>query len=70
VDLLVGTGGTPERVLAACALRCVGGEIFGRRIARDDAEKRAAFEGGYDPGRVLTTSDLVSGDTCSSPPPE
>jgi fructose-1,6-bisphosphatase II len=45
VDLLVGTGGTPERVLAACGLRCVGGEIFGRRIARDDAEKRAAFEG-------------------------
>ena len=36
VDLLVGVGGTPEGVLAACALRCLGGEMFGRLIARDD----------------------------------
>jgi fructose-1,6-bisphosphatase II len=62
VDLLVGTGGTPEGVLAACALRCLGGEMFGRLIARDDDERAAAVAGGYDLDRVLTASDLVSGD--------
>jgi fructose-1,6-bisphosphatase II len=62
VDLLVGTGGTPEGVLAACALRCLGGEMLGRLIARDDAERKAALDGGYDLNRILTTSDLVSGD--------
>jgi fructose-1,6-bisphosphatase II len=62
VDLLVGTGGTPEGVLAACALRCLGGEMLGRLIARDDTERQAALEGGYDLERILTTSDLVSSD--------
>jgi fructose-1,6-bisphosphatase II len=62
VDLLVGVGGTPEGVLAACALRCLGGELIGRLIARDDTERRAALEAGYDLERVLTTRDLVSGD--------
>jgi fructose-1,6-bisphosphatase II len=62
VDLLAGTGGTPEGVLAACALRCLGGEMLGRLIARDDAERRAALDGGYDLDRILTTADLVSGD--------
>ena len=62
VDLLAGTGGTPEGVLAACALRCLGGEILGRLIARDDTERRAALDGGYDLDRILTTVDLVSGD--------
>jgi fructose-1,6-bisphosphatase II len=62
VDLLAGTGGTPEGVLAACALRCLGGEMLGRLIARDDTERRAALEGGYDLDRILTTMDLVSGD--------
>jgi fructose-1,6-bisphosphatase II len=62
VDLLVGVGGTPEGVLAACALRCLGGEIFGRLIARDDAERAAILDAGYDLDQVLTTSDLVSGD--------
>ncbi len=62
VDLLVGTGGTPEGVLAACALRCMGGEMFGRLIARDDAERRAILDAGYDLDRVLSTHDLVSGD--------
>jgi fructose-1,6-bisphosphatase II len=62
VDALMGTGGTPEGVLAACALRCLGGEMLGRLIARDETERRAALEGGYDLNRVLTTSDLVSGD--------
>ena len=62
VDLLVGVGGTPEGVLAACALRCLGGELIGRLIARDDTERRAALEAGFDLKRILTTEDLVSGD--------
>jgi fructose-1,6-bisphosphatase II len=62
VDVLAGTGGTPEGVLAACALRCLGGEMLGRLIARDDTERRAALDGGYDLDRILTTVDLVSGD--------
>ena len=62
VDLLVGVGGTPEGVLAACALRCLGGELIGRLIARDATERRAALEAGFDLNRILTTEDLVSGD--------
>jgi fructose-1,6-bisphosphatase II len=62
VDLLIGTGGTPEGVLAACALRCLGGEILGRLVTRDDDERRAALDAGYDLDAVLTTTDLVSGD--------
>jgi fructose-1,6-bisphosphatase II len=54
VDLLVGVGGTPEGVLAACALRCLGGEMLGQLIAILDA--------GYDLSRILTTTDLVAGD--------
>jgi fructose-1,6-bisphosphatase II len=62
VDLLVGTGGTPEGVLAACALRCLGGEILGQLIARSDTERNAILDAGYDLERQLRTSDLVSGD--------
>ena len=62
VDLLVGVGGTPEGVLAACALRCLGGELIGRLLARDETERRAALEAGFDLERILTTEDLVSGD--------
>jgi fructose-1,6-bisphosphatase II len=62
VDLLIGIGGTPEGVLAACALRCLGGELVGRLIARDEDERRAILDAGFDLDRVLTTQDLVSGD--------
>ena len=62
IDLLVGTGGTPEGVLAACALRCLGGQILGRLIGRDDDERRALLDAGYDLEAILTTTDLVSGD--------
>lgn len=62
VDVLVGIGGTPEGVLAACALRCLGGTMFGRVVARDDAEKSAILDAGFDLNRVLKTEDLVSGD--------
>ena len=62
VDLLVGVGGTPEGVLAACALRCLGGEMIGRLIGRDEAERRAVLDAGFDLDQILTTQDLVSGD--------
>ena len=62
VDLLVGIGGTPEGVLAACALRCLGGEMFGQLVARDDAEQKAILDAGFDLDAHLTTTDLVAGD--------
>ncbi len=60
VDLLIGIGGTPEGVLTACGVHCIGGEMLGRLWPRDDEERAAAEEQGYDLGRVLTTDDLVS----------
>jgi fructose-1,6-bisphosphatase II len=62
VDALVGTGGTPEGVIAACALKCLDGAIFGRLHPRDDDERAAAEARGYDLDRILTIDDLVSGD--------
>ena len=62
VDVLVGIGGTPEGVIAACALKCLDGEIFGRLRPRDEAERAAAIDAGHDVDRVLTTSDLVRGE--------
>jgi fructose-1,6-bisphosphatase II len=64
VDLLLGVGGTPEGVLAAAALKSMGGEIQGRLVTRDDAERAAAQSQGYDLTAVLTTEDLVRGDNC------
>jgi fructose-1,6-bisphosphatase II len=61
VDLLYGIGGTPEGVVAAAALKCLGGAIQGRLHARNDEERAAAFQAGYDLDRVLTTDDLVKG---------
>ncbi|NLV57033.1 MAG: class II fructose-bisphosphatase [Acidimicrobiales bacterium] len=63
-DILFGVGGTPEGVLAAAAMKCMGGEILGRLWPRDDAERREAVDAGYDLDRVLTTDDLVQGDNC------
>lgn len=62
VDVLMGIGGTPEGVLAACALRAMGGEIQGKLYARDEAELRRGHEAGYDFDRVLTMDDLVSSE--------
>jgi fructose-1,6-bisphosphatase II len=64
VDVLVGIGGTPEGVIAAAALRCMGGELQGRLWPRDEAERAAAEAAGYDVERVLTTEDLVRSDDC------
>ena len=64
VDVLLGTGGTPEGVTAAAALKCMGGEIQGLLAPRNDAERKEALELGYDLDRVLTTNDLVTGNNC------
>ena len=62
VDLLWGIGGTPEGVISAAAIKCLGGQILGRVWPRDEQERAAALEGGYDLERVLTRDDLVAGD--------
>jgi len=63
-DILFGIGGTPEGVIAACALKAMGGEIQGRLWPRNDEERTAAIAEGYDLDKVLTTDDLVQGDNC------
>jgi len=64
VDLLLGIGGTPEGIIAACALKCMGGVIQGRLWPQDDDERQKAIDAGHDLDRVLTTDDLVRGDNC------
>lgn len=63
-DILFGVGGTPEGVITAAALKCMGGEILGKLWPRDDDERQAAIDAGYDLDQVLTTDDLVRGDNC------
>jgi fructose-1,6-bisphosphatase II len=62
VDILYGIGGTPEGVISAAALKCVGGGIQGRLWPRDDDERAKLEDAGLDPSRVLTTDDLVTGN--------
>ena len=62
VDLLMGIGGTPEGVLSAAALKCVGGTLQGKLWPRNDEERRALVDAGYDLDRVLMVDDLVGGD--------
>jgi fructose-1,6-bisphosphatase II len=62
VDMLLGIGGTPEGVITAAAIKCLGGVIQGRLWPRNEEEKDAAIAAGYDIDRVLTTDDLVSSD--------
>ncbi|MCA1824931.1 MAG: class II fructose-bisphosphatase [Frankia sp.] len=62
VDLLLGIGGTPEGITAACAIKCLGGVIQGRLWPRDDEERERAVGQGHDLDRVLLTDDLVSGN--------
>jgi fructose-1,6-bisphosphatase II len=62
VDMLYGIGGTPEGVISAAALKCVGGGIQGRLWPRNDDERTRLLEAGLDPARVLHTDDLVSGE--------
>jgi fructose-1,6-bisphosphatase II len=62
IDMLMGVGGTPEGVISAAAIKCLGGAIQGRLWPRNDEERRALLDGGFDLDRVLTTDDLVSGE--------
>ena len=62
VDLLWGIGGTPEGVLAAAGIRCIGGQIVGRLWPREEEERRAALDAGYDLEEVLDTDRLVAGE--------
>jgi fructose-1,6-bisphosphatase II len=62
VDLLYGIGGTPEGVISAAALKCVGGGIQGKLWPRNEEERQALIDTGYDLDRVLTTDDLVQSD--------
>ena len=61
-DILFGIGGTPEGVIAACALKALGGEIQGRLYPRNDDERRTALDRGYDLDKILHTDDLVGGE--------
>jgi fructose-1,6-bisphosphatase II len=62
IDLLMGVGGTPEGIIAACAMKCLDGVIQGRLWPKDDEEKQRAIDAGHDLDRVLYTDDLVNGD--------
>ncbi|MEK9735770.1 MAG: class II fructose-bisphosphatase [Candidatus Nanopelagicales bacterium] len=62
VDLLMGIGGTPEGIITACAVKCLGGTIQGMLWPRDEEERQRAIDAGHDLNRVLTTDDLVTGD--------
>ncbi|MBW8750465.1 MAG: class II fructose-bisphosphatase [Propionibacteriales bacterium] len=64
VDLLLGIGGTPEGIIAACAMKCMDGVIQGRLWPHDDEERERAIDAGHDLDRVLYTDDLVAGDDC------
>ncbi len=62
IDLLMGIGGTPEGIISACAMKCLGGEIQGRLMPRSDDERERAKAQGLDLNRIFTTNDLVKGD--------
>jgi fructose-1,6-bisphosphatase II len=62
IDALMGIGGTPEGIIAACAMKCLGGSIQGILHPRDEKEREQAIANGMDLTKVLTTNDLVSGD--------
>jgi fructose-1,6-bisphosphatase II len=62
VDMLMGIGGTPEGVISAAAIKCMGGAMQGKLWPRNDGERQALLDAGYDIDRVLTTDDLVSGE--------
>jgi fructose-1,6-bisphosphatase II len=61
-DLLAGIGGTPEGIIAAAAIRCMGGAIQGKLAPKDDEERQKAVDAGYDLDQILSTEDLVSGE--------
>mgnify|MGYP000906917081 CR=1 FL=1 len=64
VDMLMGVGGTPEGIITACAMKCMGGEIQGQLWPQDEAERQKAVDAGLDVDAILGTDDLVKGDNC------
>ena len=62
VDMLLGVGGTPEGIIAACAMKCLGGEIQAKLWPQTDEERQRAIDAGLDLDQVLTTTDLIRGD--------
>lgn len=64
IDLMLGTGGTPEGIVAACAIKATGGIIQGRLAPTDDTERQKALDAGHDLDAVLTTDELVTSDDC------
>ena len=62
VDLLWGIGGTPEGVISAAAIKCIGGQLLGRLWPRNDEERTAAVQAGYNLDKILTCDDLVQGE--------
>jgi fructose-1,6-bisphosphatase II len=64
VDLLLGVGGTPEGIISAVAIKCLGGVIQGRLWPKDDDERQKALDAGHDLSAVLATDDLVSSNNC------
>ncbi|MGY0069516.1 class II fructose-bisphosphatase [Streptomyces sp. QTS137] len=62
IDLLLGIGGTPEGIISACAVKCLGGTLQGKLWPQDDAERQRALDAGHDLDRVLTDADLVTSD--------
>ncbi|MGI9003984.1 MAG: class II fructose-bisphosphatase [Pseudonocardia sp.] len=62
VDLLYGIGGTPEGIITAAAMKCMGGAMQGRLWPHNDEERAKAIDAGHDLDRVLSTDDLVRGD--------
>jgi fructose-1,6-bisphosphatase II len=62
VDMMIGTGGTPEGVLSACAIKALGGQLLTRLDPQSDSEKRNLLDAGYDLSRVLSVDDLVTSD--------
>lgn len=64
VDIMMGIGGTPEGVITAAAMKCMGGEILGQLWPKDDAEREKAIDAGHDLSKILTTDDLVNSEHC------
>lgn len=64
VDIMMGIGGTPEGVITAAAMKCMGGEILGQLAPTDDAERQKAIDAGHDLSKILTTDDLVNSEHC------
>ncbi|AGS71537.1 class II fructose-bisphosphatase [Streptomyces collinus] len=62
IDLLLGVGGTPEGIISACAVKCLGGTIQGKLWPKDEEERARAVDAGHDLDKVLTTEDLVTGE--------